>query len=90
MDIRSGWIRLFSLINWSGNEIAFCHKRLIRINEKAPEVISEAFLIEPLLERLQINVWFLAIFPLLMTNGKNLFSGIDQAVKNYGDHDHKK
>ena len=58
--------------------------------KKASEVSSEAFSDRSMLERLQVNVWFLAIFPLLMADGKDLFSGIDQTVKNYGDHDHKK
>lgn len=65
-------------------------KGLFESMKRLRKWFPKPFLIEPLLERLQINVWFLAIFPLLMTNGKNLFSGIDQAVKNYGDHDHKK
>jgi len=62
-----------------------------QVNQKGfGSQFPKPLLSNPVLDRLQINVWFLAIFPLLMADCKNLFSGIDQAVKNHGDHAHKK
>ena len=89
MDIQSGWIRLFSLTRWSENKIAFYHERLIRINEKASEVISEAFSHRSSPGAFTDKHLVSCHLPSVVTDCKNLFSGIDQALKKDGDCDHK-
>ena len=89
MDIQRGWIRSFSLTRWSENKIAFYHERLIRINEKASEITSEAFFHRSspgaYTDKHSISCHLASV----VTDCKNLFSGTGQALMKDGDYDHK-
>jgi len=63
---------------------------MLQLKKDLENQISKPFLIDPTLKSLKIDIRLFALFPLFLTNGENLLSRVDQAVKNRGDDDHKK
>ena len=89
MAIQSDSIHSSCLIDWTGIKNIVGTNRPYQI-KKASEIDLQSLSDRFNSYDLEINVGLFALFPLLVTNGENLFGRVDQAIKDYGNGDHKK